>query len=109
MEVQHERETRSLFDQILRGAFDFCAAIAIAATTDANRYLFHYAKEIVRQGVRDSLPPLIAYDLMFSNSLAARRYGLAQTRELARRLSVIGDREVTDDTLDPGSKVSSVT
>lgn len=93
MEDLHERATRALFDRMLGGAFDFCAAIVIDMTSDANRHLFHYAKEIVRQGVRDTLPPLIAYDLMLGDGTAIRGYGLARTRELAERLRLIGGGE----------------
>ncbi len=99
MEVQHERETRSLFDRILRGDFDFCDAIVIATTSDADRFLFQYTKEIVRQGVRDTLPPVMAYDPMFGDLPAIRRYGLERTRELAARLALIGNTSPASEAL----------
>ncbi|MGY6709420.1 MAG: 2-hydroxyacyl-CoA dehydratase [Rhizobiaceae bacterium] len=95
MEADHEPETRALFSQICAGDVADCDLLVIAGTSDGYRFLFQYLKEEKRQG-NHRIPPLHMFDLLYGDRDHVRRYTRDQFSQLARRLSVVSGRRVTD-------------
>ena len=100
MERDVAPEIRSLFEQALRGDLSFLELLVVPRSTDGYLELFYYLKEVQRLGCGAMLPPLYLYDIQHSQTQRAYAYGLERTRELKRRLEVIGGSDITDATLD---------
>jgi benzoyl-CoA reductase/2-hydroxyglutaryl-CoA dehydratase subunit BcrC/BadD/HgdB len=99
MEIQHEPAIQSLFRQAVNGAFNACDLIAIAGTSDGNRYFYQYLKEMTRQGLLVDFPLLVMVDLLLSRSTAVRRYNEVKFLEFESRMRSLTEHEIADEDL----------
>lgn len=89
MEPELGQATCSVFDRVLGGAFDFIDLLVVPTISDPACDVFQYLKELTRLGEADAIPPLAVHDLPQGRGAAVKAYGLARTRELARRLALV--------------------
>ena len=81
---------RTIFNEILSGAWLFLRLLIIPRTSEPEHKLYLYLREVARHGSSDKQPPVYLYNLLHRRSPAGRKYGNDRTRELMERLRQIG-------------------
>lgn len=90
MEPVIDSRIRRLFNEILAGSWQFLKLLIIPRTSEPEHKLYLYLREVERQKISASLPPLWLYDLLHTRTPISRKYGLERTKALIDRLSQIG-------------------
>jgi benzoyl-CoA reductase/2-hydroxyglutaryl-CoA dehydratase subunit BcrC/BadD/HgdB len=89
MEPMFESRIRGIFDGILSGAWKFLELLIIPRTSEPEYKLYLYLREVARQELNATIPPLWLYDLLHTRSPISRTYGLDRTKALLQRLNEI--------------------
>ncbi|TRZ66537.1 MAG: 2-hydroxyacyl-CoA dehydratase [Rhodocyclaceae bacterium] len=92
-------DTRLITELFIAGELDFLSLLIIPRSTESYHKLYLSLRELKRVGAAQAGPDLLLYEILHTQSRISRQYGLKRTRELADRLSAIGNTEVGDDTL----------
>ncbi len=90
MEPVFDSRIRTIFNEILSGAWSFLRLLIIPRTSEPEHKLYLYLREVARHGSSDKQPPVYLYNLLHRRSPAGRKYGNDRTRELMERLRQIG-------------------
>ena len=90
MEPVFESKIRNLFNGILSSQWNFLRLLIIPRTSEPEYKLYLYLREVERQRLSESLPPLWLYDLLHTRTPISRKYGLNRTKVLLDRLAKIG-------------------
>jgi len=87
MEPAFDPMTRSIFDKILAGDFDFLDTIILPRTSDALQRLYYYLCELKRQDKGYPIPDLFLVDLLHSPWYSSARYNHARLIEFQTYLA----------------------
>ncbi|GAB1256385.1 hypothetical protein NBRC116494_08870 [Aurantivibrio plasticivorans] len=90
--------SRSIFNRLLRGDYDFLDAIVLPRTHDSFQRLYYYLCEIERSHPEFSLPPIYLLNLLHTDRKSTRNYNRAQFDDFKAYLSTIGS-EITNQRL----------
>ena len=90
MEPVIDSRIREIFNEILVGSWQFLKLLIIPRTSEPEYKLYLYLREVERQKLSESLPPLWLYDLLHTRTPISRKYGLGRTKALLDRLAKIG-------------------
>jgi benzoyl-CoA reductase/2-hydroxyglutaryl-CoA dehydratase subunit BcrC/BadD/HgdB len=90
MEPAFDPRVRGIFEEILSGAWSFLDLLIIPRTSEPEYKLYLYLREIERQKLSAAIPPLHFYDLLHTQNLISRKYGLDRTNHLLERIQQIG-------------------
>lgn len=90
MEPVFDSRIRTIFNDILSGAWSFLQLLIIPRTSEPEHKLYLYLREVARHRSSDKQPPVYLYNLLHRRSPASRKYGSDRTRELMERLRQIG-------------------
>lgn len=96
MEDAAPREWRSVFGQILAGAWAPAELIVVGRDYHV---LYYYLKEVVRLGLGSQIPPLHMFDLIQDSGPAADAYNDREMAALVGRLARVAGRPVTAEAL----------
>ncbi len=102
-------DARLIVELYIAGELDFLSRLVVPRSTEAYHKLYLSLRELKRVGVAQAGPEVILYEILHTQRTASREYGLARTRELAKRLSVVGGSPVCDDSLAPAIAASNQT
>lgn len=94
MEPVFDSRIRTIFNEILSGAWSFLRLLIIPRTSEPENKLYLYLREVARQKLTDKQPPVYLYDLLHMRSPISRKYGFDRTKDLVRRLGEIGSISV---------------
>jgi benzoyl-CoA reductase/2-hydroxyglutaryl-CoA dehydratase subunit BcrC/BadD/HgdB len=94
MEPVFAQRIRSIFDELLNGAWSFCKALIISRASEHEHKLYLYLKEVVRQGASDKIPLPYSYNLLHTRSPRSRSFGQNETERLVVHLTEITGRRV---------------
>jgi benzoyl-CoA reductase/2-hydroxyglutaryl-CoA dehydratase subunit BcrC/BadD/HgdB len=90
MEPVFDSRSRTIFNDVLSGAWSFLRLLIIPRTSEPENKLYLYLREVARQKFTDKQPPLYLYDLLHTHSPISRKYGFDRTKDFARHLGEIG-------------------
>lgn len=93
----YDPQRRATLDQLLSGEVEFMQLVANVNVALIDFSLYHFAKELLRQGEGRKMPPLHQFSLLGHAHETTYAFGLEQTRALARRLRMPFGREPTKD------------
>jgi len=91
------RRLRGLAEAALTGRLSRAARIIVPRTSDADYKFFLYLREFVRLGITPTLPPVLLFDLLQSQSPDVRSYNAARLRDLLNELTKVNNHTVTLD------------
>jgi benzoyl-CoA reductase/2-hydroxyglutaryl-CoA dehydratase subunit BcrC/BadD/HgdB len=91
--VFHPR-IRAIFNQLVRGAWQFLDAIIIPRTSEQEYKLFLYLRELARARENVRMPPVYLYDLLHYRSAESHAYGLNRTHALKLQIEKIAGRPI---------------
>ena len=83
---------RQLVEAALTGRAANIAAIVLPRSSDPDYKCFLYLRELARRGVAASLPPVLLFDLLHSDTADARAYNADRARDLSARLTSLAGR-----------------
>jgi len=83
---------RQLVEAALTGRVANIAAIVLPRSSDPDYKCFLYLRELARRGVAASLPPVLLFDLLHSDTADARAYNADRARDLSARLTSLAGR-----------------
>jgi len=90
MEPVFDSRIRTIFNDILSGAWSFLRLLIIPRTSEPEHKLYLYLREVARRSLSDKQPPVYLYNLLHRRSPISRKYGIDRTEELMERLRQIG-------------------
>ncbi len=90
MEPVFDSRIRTIFNDVLSGAWSFLRLLIIPRTSEPENKLYLYLREVARQKLTDKQPPVYLYDLLHTRSPISRKYGFDRTKDLMRRVGEIG-------------------
>jgi len=99
IETFADLDTRLIVEQFMAGELDFLSLLIIPRSTESYHKLYLSLREVKRVGATQRGPEVTLYEILHTQQRSSREYGLARTRELAQRLSVIGVATVDDRSL----------
>ena len=94
MEPVFDSRIRTIFNDILSGAWSFLRLLIIPRTSEPEHKLYLYLREVARRNPSDRQPPGYLYNLLHTRSPLSREYGLDRTKELMECLRQIGPIDV---------------
>jgi benzoyl-CoA reductase/2-hydroxyglutaryl-CoA dehydratase subunit BcrC/BadD/HgdB len=89
MEPVFDSRIRTIFNDILSGAWSFLRLLIIPRTSEPEHKLYLYLREVARYSSSGKQPPVHLYDLLHRRSPVSQRYGNDRTKELMERLRQI--------------------
>jgi benzoyl-CoA reductase/2-hydroxyglutaryl-CoA dehydratase subunit BcrC/BadD/HgdB len=87
---------RPAFDQLIGDELSFLEAVIVVSRAERDALVYHSAKEVVRLGEGDHIPPLHLLSLLGHRDAATVEYGLGQFRLLVQRLRAISGDDATE-------------
>jgi len=99
IETFADLDTRLIVEQFMAGELDFLSLLIIPRSTESYHKLYLSLREIRRVGATQGGPEITLYEILHTQQRSSRDYGLARTRDLAQRLSVIGAAPIDNDSL----------
>jgi benzoyl-CoA reductase/2-hydroxyglutaryl-CoA dehydratase subunit BcrC/BadD/HgdB len=88
-------QLRLILDQLLSGELTFVDLAVAVSQSSPDSAVFQAAREILRQGYGEDIPPLHHYSLLGLQSEAVRDYGRMEIHALANRLRSNSGQEAT--------------
>lgn len=92
-------QLRLILDQLISGELGFVDVAVAVSQASPDSLVFQSAREILRQGLGEQIPPLHHYSLLGLQSDAVREYGFREIQGLVRRLRANSGQEATKKTL----------
>jgi benzoyl-CoA reductase/2-hydroxyglutaryl-CoA dehydratase subunit BcrC/BadD/HgdB len=96
MERAFDPITRSVFDRILKGYYNFLDLIVLPRCNDAQQRLYYYLCEIKRKYPQYKIPPVTLLNLLHTPWSSSARHNLKQINALKKRLEEVTGK-VTDE------------
>ena len=96
VETFSDTDMRLIVDLFMAGELDFLSLLVIPRSTETYHKLYLALRELKRVGATAAGPELLLYEILHTQKASSRDYGLARTRELAQRLSLIAGAPVDD-------------
>ncbi len=91
-----DTDTRLIVELFMAGELDFLSLLVIPRSTESYHKLYLALRELKRVGATAAGPELLLYEILHTQKASSRDYGLARTRELAQRLSLVAGVAVDD-------------
>jgi len=95
MEAAFDPITRSVFNRILKGDYNFLDLIVLPRGNDAYQRLYYYLCEIHRKHPDITIPPVYMLNLLYSPRVSTERHNEKQLSRFVTCLQVIAEQSIT--------------
>lgn len=92
-------EWRLILDQLLSDELTFLRVVVAVSKAQADSWVYYSAREILRQEVKNNIPPLHNYALLGMREPTVKKYGRLELDALERRLAANSLNDATDESL----------
>ncbi len=99
MEAAFDPMTRSVFDRLLKGEYDFLDLIVLPRCNDSHQRLYYYIREIHRKYPQYSLPPVYLVDLLHTPWPSSEKRNVGKFQAFKQYLETLFGITITNEAL----------
>ncbi|MGI1677913.1 MAG: 2-hydroxyacyl-CoA dehydratase family protein [Cellvibrionaceae bacterium] len=104
MEPAFDPITRSIFQKLLAGEYNYLDLIVLPRCNDSHQRLYYYISEIQRKYPQYNLPPVFLVDLLHSPRETSAKHNLIKFQKFCHFMAKFNQKEIINDRLKISTK-----